>query len=101
MSLPTHLPLGKVLFWSDGKVWAERPGMTCFQMKNPAYCATEHEAAEMLGGECRAGFLQACSQIGCATWVFWCGCAVYMDYRVKGKTIFPVVFNGICRCPDA
>lgn len=101
ISLPTHLPVGKVLFWSDVKAWLERLGMICFQMKHPTYSATENEAAEMLEGECRTGFLQAHSQIGCATWVFWCGCTVYVEYTVKAKTIFPEVFNGICRCPDA
>ena len=70
-------------------------------MQHPTYGAIGNEAAGLPEEERRAGFPQARSQIGCAAWVFWCGCAVYVDYTVKATTIFPEVFNGTCRCPDA
>lgn len=101
MSLPTHLPVGKVLFWSDVQARSERLGTICALTKHPTDSATANEAAEVLEGERGAGLLQARGRIGCATWVFWRGCAVCVDYTVKAKTIFPEVFSGICRCPDA
>lgn len=98
ISLPTHLPVSKVL----SLVWCEDVIRKAWHdlLSGEAYSATEDEAAEMLEGECRAGFLQAHSKTGCVTCVFWCGCAVCVDYTAKAKTSFPEVFNGICRCPD-